>query len=50
MFCQKKSQVPESPGVYEEVDFDPSPQKLGFYDVLRKEYEDDEIYDLPPDS
>ena len=51
------SQMPPpsvSPPLYEEVDFEPVPRTVGFYDVLRKEdtqEEDDApIYDLPPDS
>ena len=43
-----------SPPLYEEVDYDPAPRTVGFYDVLRKELsqeqDDDAIYDLPPDS
>ena len=41
-----------SPPLYEEVDYDPAPRTVGFYDVLRKEEQDDDdaIYDLPPDS
>ena len=39
---------------YEEVDFDPEPRTVAFYDVLRKDTQngddDDVIYDLPPNS